>query len=244
MTQLVIDNSGGETRPHVVESGTGNAKLSGGGDSALQDSTESNSKSDPSTIATGINSGTGHTAGTTAGFGTAGFGRAAAVSGAAHVSRYIISGASLTEDQRAAALAYEERQKAALQRALPREFDWQTYLLYHPGVYMEPHAQPRASNAELQNADRASLFRCRITSYYVPITDLRAAGIATETLAKQHYIKQGRAEGRVYKRLRVVLRYTACTGAPAAYTLYLTMRSGCSAPTGAAGRAMHAVLAQ
>ena len=99
---------------------------------------------------------------------------------ATHVraSRYMINGAIHTDAQKAAALAYEKRQEAALQRALPREFDWQTYLLYHP--------------------------------------DLRAGGISTETLAKQHYVKEGRAEGRVYKRLRVILRYTACTGGPSA----------------------------
>ena len=57
---------------------------------------------------------------------------------------------------------------------LPRDFDWQTYLLYHP--------------------------------------DLRLRNVTLEHEAEAHYMSEGRAEGRVYKRLRVVLRYTACTG--------------------------------
>ena len=58
---------------------------------------------------------------------------------------------------------------------LPSDFDWQTYILYHP---------------ELRDQDN----------------------IQTEEQAKQHYLSKGRAEGRIYKRLRVLLRYTACTG--------------------------------
>ncbi len=50
-------------------------------------------------------------------------------------------------------------------------------------------------------------------TYLLYHPDLRASGVSTEAQAKQHYIKQGRAEGRVYKRLRVIVRYTACTGA-------------------------------
>lgn len=42
--------------------------------------------------------------------------------------------------------------------------------------------------------------------------DLRRLGIDTADAAKQHYLQQGRAEGRPYRRLRVLLRYTACTG--------------------------------
>ena len=36
--------------------------------------------------------------------------------------------------------------------------------------------------------------------------------MVTEDDAKLHYVTKGRAEGRFYKRLRVLLRYTACTG--------------------------------
>lgn len=57
---------------------------------------------------------------------------------------------------------------------IPADFDWQTYLLYHP--------------------------------------ELRDEGVVSEETAKQHYLNRGRAEGYVYRRLRVVLRYTACTG--------------------------------
>ena len=36
--------------------------------------------------------------------------------------------------------------------------------------------------------------------------------MVSEETAKQHYLSRGRAQGYVYRRLRVVLRYTACTG--------------------------------
>ena len=42
--------------------------------------------------------------------------------------------------------------------------------------------------------------------------DLAEAGIDDEKGAQEHYIQQGRQEGRVYRRLRVLLHYTACTG--------------------------------
>ena len=42
--------------------------------------------------------------------------------------------------------------------------------------------------------------------------DLHKLGVTTEDAAKQHYLDKGRAEGRLYKRVRVMLRYTACTG--------------------------------
>ena len=57
---------------------------------------------------------------------------------------------------------------------VPADFDWQTYLLYHP--------------------------------------ELKDEGVVSEETAKQHYLSRGRAQGYVYRRLRVVLRYTACTG--------------------------------
>ncbi len=37
-------------------------------------------------------------------------------------------------------------------------------------------------------------------------------GIKTESQAKTHYVQHGRKEGRIYHRVRVVLRYIACTG--------------------------------
>ncbi|KAL4423672.1 hypothetical protein ABPG75_000973 [Micractinium tetrahymenae] len=49
-------------------------------------------------------------------------------------------------------------------------------------------------------------------TYLMYHPDLRRLGIDTADAAKQHYLQQGRAEGRPYRRLRVLLRYTACTG--------------------------------
>ena len=37
-------------------------------------------------------------------------------------------------------------------------------------------------------------------------------GIASEAEAQRHYLAEGRAQGRVYRKLRVLLRYTAGTG--------------------------------
>ncbi|KAK9827655.1 hypothetical protein WJX81_004166 [Elliptochloris bilobata] len=53
-------------------------------------------------------------------------------------------------------------------------------------------------------------FDCRIYLLYHP--ELRDLGITTEELAREHYARQGRAEGRLHKRVRVLLRYTAGTG--------------------------------
>lgn len=42
--------------------------------------------------------------------------------------------------------------------------------------------------------------------------DLQALGVTTAADAAEHYVLRGRAEGRPYRRMRVLLRYTACTG--------------------------------
>lgn len=42
--------------------------------------------------------------------------------------------------------------------------------------------------------------------------DLQAHGITSEEQAQRHYLDWGRAEHRLYHRIRVLLRYTACTG--------------------------------
>ena len=36
--------------------------------------------------------------------------------------------------------------------------------------------------------------------------------VRTEEQAMQHYISKGRSEGRIYQHLRIIVRYTACTG--------------------------------
>ncbi len=51
-----------------------------------------------------------------------------------------------------------------------------------------------------------------LQAYLLYHPDLRAQGVTSEDAARKHYLEQGRAEGRVFKRIRVVLRYTACTG--------------------------------
>jgi len=41
---------------------------------------------------------------------------------------------------------------------------------------------------------------------------LRDVGIATEAHAREHYATAGRHQKLVYRKLRVTMRYTACTG--------------------------------
>ena len=82
-----------------------------------------------------------------------------------------------SQEKSSAQLAVSERSGQRVEQKVPKvpaDFDWQTYLLYHPG--------------------------------------LKDEGIVSEETAKQHYLNHGRAEGYVYRRLRVMLRYTACTG--------------------------------
>lgn len=49
-------------------------------------------------------------------------------------------------------------------------------------------------------------------TYLLYYPDLVAAGIKSEQEAKDHYVQHGRAEGRLHRRVRVLLRYTACSG--------------------------------
>ena len=53
---------------------------------------------------------------------------------------------------------------------------------------------------------------CPPQAYLLYHPDLRSLGVTSEAGARKHYLERGRAEGRVYKRIRVLLRYTACTG--------------------------------
>lgn len=79
------------------------------------------------------------------------------------------------QQQRAAERRRQQQERdQQLYPGLPRDFDAQIYLAYHP--------------------------------------ELHALGVTTEDAAKQHYLDKGRSEGRLYKRVRVLLRYTACTG--------------------------------
>lgn len=49
-------------------------------------------------------------------------------------------------------------------------------------------------------------------TYIMYNPDLRTHGILSETAARQHFVESGQHEGRPHKRLRVIMRYTACTG--------------------------------
>ena len=78
--------------------------------------------------------------------------------------------------------------------------------------------QKAASQA---TAPPAPVIRQRITSvpadfdwqtYLLYNPELRDKGISMQQEAEDHYVRIGYTEGMIYKRLRVLLRYTACTG--------------------------------
>lgn len=75
-------------------------------------------------------------------------------------------------------------------------------------TFASPGLPIRLCMHQLMNAPRF----LGLQAYLMYHPDLRQLGIDTADAAKQHYLQQGRAEGRPYKRLRVLLRYTACTG--------------------------------
>lgn len=84
------------------------------------------------------------------------------------------SGVHVTVVDGGASRASLRQQQQQQYPGLPKDFDAQAYLLYHP--------------------------------------DLRSLGVISEESAIQHYLERGKEEGRLYKRIRVLLRYTACTG--------------------------------
>ena len=49
-------------------------------------------------------------------------------------------------------------------------------------------------------------------AYLAYYPDLLLSGIGNEAEAERHYLKHGRQEGRIHKRLKVLMHYTACTG--------------------------------
>lgn len=82
----------------------------------------------------------------------------------------------------------------------------------------QPQGQKTASQA---SPPPAPATRQRITSvpadfdwqtYLLYNPELRDKGIGTQQQAEDHYVRIGYTEGMIYKRLRVLLRYTACTG--------------------------------
>lgn len=51
-----------------------------------------------------------------------------------------------------------------------------------------------------------------VEQYKMYHPDLHTAGFVSDHDVKLHYLQYGRQEGRLYKRTRLILRYTACTG--------------------------------
>lgn len=49
-------------------------------------------------------------------------------------------------------------------------------------------------------------------TYLLYHPDLRSYGITTQQQSEDHYLRQGRNEGRLYKRMNLLLRYSVCSG--------------------------------
>ena len=82
--------------------------------------------------------------------------------------------------------------------------------------------QPLVQKSALQTSPPpAPVIRQRITTvpadfdwqtYLLYNPELRDKGVSSQQQAEDHFIRIGYTEGMIYKRLRVLLRYTACTG--------------------------------
>ena len=73
---------------------------------------------------------------------------------------------------------------------------------------------------DIEQADIPENFDWRAYTQYHPW--LRGQGIYTETGARAHYLGSGREQGLLCTKLRVILRYTACTGQTiSTFVLYL-----------------------
>ena len=79
------------------------------------------------------------------------------------------------------------------------------------------------SEASAQQATHAGVGNSSATDQGVPADfdweayvalhpDIQQAGIITEEAAHQHYIQYGRREGRMFRRPKLILHYTACGG--------------------------------
>ena len=79
-------------------------------------------------------------------------------------------------------------------------------------LHMESWATPSASDVwnstEADSPPEGFDWQTYLTYY----PDLVQSGINSEGRALQHYLQHGRREGRLYRRLKVLLHYTACTG--------------------------------
>lgn len=102
----------------------------------------------------------------------------------------------------------ETRQSSNFARRVPRRFSED--ILDSVEELLQPSRTAGLQPLEEQNGGDLEDFDWQTYLLYYP--DLKQAGIDTERKAREHYRAFGRAEGRLHKRLRVLLRYTACTG--------------------------------
>ena len=119
--------------------------------------------------------------------------------------------------QKASSVQKQAEEAASSNLVLPSLLDPKEVVLPNQ-VKTQPLVQKAASQA---TAPPAPVIRQRITSvpadfdwqtYLLYNPELRDKGISTQQQAEDHYVRMGYPEGMIYKRLRVLLRYTACTG--------------------------------
>ena len=110
-----------------------------------------------------------------------------------------------------------QAEQAASSKVLPGLLDPKEVI-----VSEQARTQPLMQRTSTQmSPPPAPVIRQRITSvpadfdwqtYLLYNPELRDKGVTTQQSAEDHYIRIGYTEGMIYKRLRVLLRYTACTG--------------------------------
>lgn len=119
--------------------------------------------------------------------------------------------------QKASSVQRQAEEAASSNLVLPTLLDPKEVVLPSQ-VKSLPQVQKAVSQA---SPPPAPMIRQRITSvpadfdwqtYLLYNPELRDKGISTQQQAEDHYVRIGYTEGMIYKRLRVLLRYTACTG--------------------------------
>ena len=83
-----------------------------------------------------------------------------------------------------------------------------------PQNQLQAESQDLHPSSEVRNSTEAAGlpedFDWQAYLAYYP--DLVSSGISSELNAQEHYLNHGRQEGRIHRRLKVLMHYTACTG--------------------------------
>lgn len=120
--------------------------------------------------------------------------------------------------QKASSMQKQAEEAASSKLILPSLLD-PTEVVLPNQMKGQPQGQQKTTSQA--SPPPAPVIRQRITgvpndfdwqTYLLYNPELRDKGIGTQQQAEDHYVRVGYTEGMIYKRLRVLLRYTACTG--------------------------------